>query len=326
MPDQPLTYHPRHSDLARVDARYHATQGAEGSGFRADTALGLPLGVPEPEWHPSTRTEWVTPDIPWAEIHQQHNPAWAVVADAHTYAKGTTTRVDTFAPAIRPAFTRSAWPQNSRYQDRMTLYVQAWSPSGSTVLDSGAGTLPSSQQHIRLYQGDTLLHEDQLLPRLIGREVPAGTLPYRLVLDASRPAEEWRLSTRTHTEWDFISSTNNAEPDAPEPITLLQLDYELETDLRGDVKAGTNQEISITARPQPGGSGTGTITAVELEVSYDDGTTWQPVTLTAGDNNRRTRALKRMKQPEGFISLRAAADTDTGFAIRQEITRAYGLR
>ncbi len=324
VPDQPLTYHPSHHDLARIDARYHAVNDTESSGYRADTALGLPLGVLEPEWHPSTRTEWVTPNVPWAESHLQRD--FSVVADPRTYAKGTTTRVDWFAPAIRPAFNQSAWTQNSRHQDYLTLNPHAWSPSGTTLDYRGMMRYPTAQEHIKLYQGDTLLHEDQNFAHLINKEVPAGTLPYRLVLDASRPADEWRLSTRTHTEWDFISSTNDADPNSPEPLTLLQLDYELETDLRGDVEAGTDQQISITPRPQPGGTGTGTITAVELEVSYDDGTTWQPVTLTPGDNNRHTATLKLPDQPDSFISVRATAETDTGFAIRQELIRAYGLR
>lgn len=327
VPDQPLTYHPSHQDLARVDARYHAVHDTEGSGSRYHMLGILPLGLPEPERYPGTRTEWVTPDIPWGEVHEQGGNEWAVVTDEHTYAKGTTSRVDWFAPAVRPAFIQSARLQNSRYQDRMTVSMRAWSPSGSTVLDSG-GAIRSAQQHIKLYQGDTLLHEDPNYSFLSNREVPAGTLPYRLVLDGSRSADEWRLSTRTHTEWDFISSTNEADPSDPVPITLLQLDYEMETDLRGDVEAGTDQAISVTARPQPGGSdiGTGTITTVELDVSYDDGTTWQRVALNQGDNNRYTGTLTLPTQPDGFISIRAAAETDTGFAIRQEITRAYGLR
>ncbi|WP_255435874.1 S8 family serine peptidase, partial [Salinispora sp. H7-4] len=324
VPDQPLTYHPSHHDLARIDARYHAVQDTEGAGYRADTAIGLPLGVLEPEWHPSTRTEWVTPDIPWVDGHIQRD--FYTAADAHTYAEGTTTEVDWFAPAIRPAFNQSSYLRNSRYQDQMTLNPHSWSPSGAVLDYSGAMRYPTAQEHIKLYQGDTLLHEDQNFAHLIKKEVPTGTLPYRLVLDASRSAEEWRLSTRTHTEWDFISSTNDADPNSPEPLTLLQLDYELETDLRGDVEAGTRQDISITPRPQPGGSGTGTITAVELEVSYDDGTTWQPITLTQGDNNRHTATLKLPDQPDSFISVRATAETDTGFAIRQELIRAYGLR
>lgn len=324
VPDQPLTYHPSHHDLARIDARYHAVHDTESSGYRADAAIGLPLGVLEPEWHPSTRTEWVTPDIPWVETHLQRDHS--VVADPRTYTTDTTSTVNWFAPAIRPAFNQSAWTQNSRHQDYLTLNPHAWSPSGTTLDYRGMMRYPTAQEHIKLYQGDTLLHEDQNFAHLINKEVPAGTLPYRLVLDASRSADEWRLSTRTHTEWDFTSSTNDADPSDPVPLTLLQLDYELETDLRGNVEAGTRQEISITARPQPGGSGTGTITSVELEVSYDDGTTWKPVTLTQGDGDRHTGTLKLPEQSDGFISLRAAAETDTDFAIRQELIRAYGLR
>ncbi|WP_027657361.1 PA domain-containing protein, partial [Salinispora vitiensis] len=282
VPDQPLTYHPSHHDLARIDARHHAVQDTIGEGYRAESTLGTVLGIYEPEWHPGTRTEWVTPGIDWHETHIQRD--LYVAADVRTYAKGTTTRLDWFAPAIRPAFNQSTLVQNNRYQNRMTLYPQPWSPS-SPELDY-IGLLPSDSVSttIALYQGDTLLHENTRSAFLPHKEVPAGTLPYRLVLDASRPADEWGLSTRTHTEWDFISSTNDAGHSTAEPLTLLQLDYELETDLRGDVEAGTSQEISITPRPQPGGTGTGTITAVELEVSYDDGTTWQPITLTPGDN------------------------------------------
>ncbi|WP_080635132.1 S8 family peptidase, partial [Salinispora pacifica] len=324
VPDQPLTYHPSRHDLARIDAHYHAAKDTTGGGYRYDLTFIPAIGFPEREQYPGTRTEWVTPDTEWHESHTQGD--WEDRAFTDTYAKGTTTRLDWFAPAVRPAFGRGYSVSNSRYQDTMLLNVQSWSPSGTQLEHAGNLSYGSVPTKMKLYQGDTLLHENTIGAYLPNKEVPAGTLPYRLVLDASRPAEEWRLSTRTHTEWDFISSTNDADRHAPEPLTLLQLDYELETDLRGDVKAGAKQEISITAKPQPGGSGTGTITAVELEVSYDDGTTWQPVTLTPGDNNRHTGTLKLPKQPDGFISLRAAAETDAGFAIRQELIRAYGLR
>ncbi|WP_027657356.1 S8 family serine peptidase, partial [Salinispora vitiensis] len=313
VPDQPLTYHPSHHDLARIDARYHAVQDTTGEGYRYDLTLIPAIGSPEREQYPGTRTEWVTPDTEWYETHAQGD--WEDRAFTDTYAKGTTTRRDWFAPAVRPAFGRGYSVSNSRYQDTMLLNVQSWSPSGSQLEHAGNMQYGSVPTNMKLYQGDTLLHENTIGAYLPNKEVPAGTLPYRLVLDASRPAEEWGLSTRTHTEWDFISSTNEADRHAPEPLTLLQLDYELETDLRGDVEAGTHQDISITPKPQPGGSGTGTITAVELEVSYDDGTTWQPITLTPGDNNRHTATLKLPDQPDSFISVRAAAETDTGFAI-----------
>jgi hypothetical protein len=70
----------------------------------------------------------------------------------------------------------------------------------------------------------------------------------------------------------------------------------------------------------------GTVTTVTLDVSYDDGGTWTPVTLSRGEDDRWTGSLKLPKQPGGFVSVRAGATTDAGFAIRQEIVRAYGLR
>ncbi|MEV0426317.1 S8 family serine peptidase [Micromonospora sp. NPDC050495] len=322
VPDRALSYRPGRHDLARVDARYHAVRDTPGAGYRYDMTFSPAVGFPESEWHPGTRTEWVTPDVVWHEVHSQGT--WTDTAYFNTYRRGTTTGLDWFAPAVRPAFNRAFGVRNSRYQDYLTLNVQAWSPSDD-VLEHGGnlewGSVPTS---LKLYQGDTLLHENPYNADLQWAEVPAGTLPYRLVLDASRPAQEWRLSTRTHTEWDFVSGSNQA--DTFVPFALLQLDYALETDLRGDVRAGTRQPISVTARPQPGGSGTGTVTSVGLEVSYDDGASWQPVTLSRGAGDRWSGSLALPKRPGGFVSVRAQARTDAGFGIRQELIRAYGLR
>jgi hypothetical protein len=206
----------------------------------------------------------------------------------------------------------------------MTVNVQAWSPSGQTLEHGGYIDWGEVPTNLKLYQGDRLLRENENGADLQWQEVPAGTLPYRLVLDASRPAEQWRLSTRTHTEWDFVSSSNEAADFVP--FALLQLDYRLETDLRGDVKAGTTQRIGVKAGPQPGGTGTGWLTSLTLDVSYDDGATWQKVTLRKGTGGWWDGTLKLAKRPGGFVSLRASAATDAGWRISQKVDRAYGLR
>ncbi|MCW3838991.1 S8 family serine peptidase [Micromonospora yasonensis] len=324
VPDKALTYHPAQEDLARIDARYYnVTQPMEGSGLRNDLTFRPSLGFPEREWHPGTRTEWVTPDQVWGESHEQGG--WTDVSNRHAYAKGTTTRLDWFAPAIRPAFNRAFAVQNSRWRDNMTINVQAWSPSAD-VLEHGGyldwGSVPSN---LKLYQGDRLLYENKFGADLQWRSVPAGTLPYRLVLDASRPADQWRLSTRTHTEWDFVSSSNDA--DFFEPFALLQMEYRLDADLHGDVKAGSTEQIRLKPIPQAGGGpSTGNVTSVTLEVSYDDGATWQQVTLSKDAGDWWNGELKLAKQPGGYVSLRTTGTTDAGFGIKQEIIRAYGLR
>ena len=59
-------------------------------------------------------------------------------------------------------------------------------------------------------------------------------------------------------------------------------DYLLETDLHGDVKARATQRIALKPVSTDLGTVPGKVTAVKLDVSYDDGATWQKVTLAKG--------------------------------------------
>jgi subtilisin family serine protease len=321
VPDRPLTYRPSHQDLARIDAHYYAVRAAEGAGFRYDMTFTPSVGFREREWHPGVRTEWVTPRQEWFETHQQGS--WSDSSYRNTYRAGSATRLNWFAPATRPAFSRAFAVQNGRYRDYLTINAKTWSPSGEPLEHGGDidwGEVPTT---LKLYQGDKLIDENPNYSDLQWTEVPPGTLPYRLVLDASRPAEQWRLSTRTHTEWRFVSSSNEADDFVP--LSLLQLDYDLPTDLHGDVRGGTTQRIGLTAGPQPGGSGTGRVAVVTLDVSYDDGATWLPVTLGKDADGHWSGTFKPSKKA-GFVSVRASAATKTGWRIDQEIIRAYGVR
>ena len=85
----------------------------------------------------------------------------------------------------------------------MTWNVQPWS-SSSDVMRLG-GYLPwgVTPTHLQIFQGDTLIHDNPFSGDMQFKEVPAGNLPYRAVLEAQRPGDVFRLSTRTHTEWTF---------------------------------------------------------------------------------------------------------------------------
>ncbi|GHJ50501.1 peptidase [Catellatospora sp. TT07R-123] len=328
VPDKPLVYKPSQRDLVKIDARYYnAGAPAEGSGFRIDLTIIPALGFPEREWHPGTRVEWVTPDQEWAESHEQNSYGelpWVMVSGANTFAKGSTPRLDWFAPATRPGMSDSFGVQNSRAQNYMTWNVLAWG-SSSDVMRLG-GYLPwgATPEHLQVFQGDTPIYDNQFSGDMQWQEVPAGNLPYRAVLDAERPGDLFRLSTRTHSEWTFKSGY--VDSDYFEPFSVLNLDYALETDLHGDVKANANQQITLHPVSMDHGTVPGKVTKVTLSVSYDDGATWQKVTLTKGADGYWTGSFKTANKAGGFVSIRASAETNSGYSVKNEIIRAYGLR
>ncbi|MFG3343511.1 S8 family serine peptidase [Streptomyces sp. NPDC048018] len=328
VPDRALVYRPQKGDLARIEARYYAAAGGgPAEGYRSDFTLSPSFNFPEAEWHPGTRTEWVTPGQVWREFHTQGVDGalpWSMVSGDNTYAKGTTTRLDWFAPVTRPGQGEAFGVYNSRWRDVMTWNVQAWA-SSSDVLRLG-GYLPwgETPTHLRVFQGDTLIHDNPNSTDMQWVDVPAGDLPYRAVLDAERPADRFRLSTRTHTEWTFRSGTVDAEHF--EPFSVLNLDYRLDTDLHGDAKAGAVQRIALKPVSMDRGTVPGTVTTVTLDVSYDDGATWQKVRLTEGADGSWAGSFTTAGKAGGFVSIRASARTDAGFGVKNEIVRAYGLR
>jgi len=327
VPDEALVYRPTKRELARIDARYYAVKQGAASGYRGDLTLTPTLGAHEWEHHPGTRVEWVTPEQVWVESHAQNVKGalpWEMVSHTNTFAAGTTTRLDWFRPAIRPAFGDAFAVRPSRAQDFMTWNVQSWS-SSSKVLDLG-GYVPwgETPTRTRFFQGDTLIHDNQYSSDMQWEEVPAGDRPYRVVHDASRPASVFRLSTSTHTEWTFRS--DSVDSDYFEDFSVLQLDYDVETNLRGNIVGGKRHEIAVRGVPSHTGTPlTEQVTAVTLVVSYDDGDTWRRVTLARGAHGWWRGTFKASAKRD-FVSVRATARTAGDYSIEQEIIRAYGLR
>ncbi|WP_426362105.1 S8 family peptidase [Streptomyces sp. E-08] len=328
VPDRALVYKPTKKDLARIDARYYSAAGDRlAEGYRSDFTLSPSFNFPDTERHPGTRTEWVTPGQVWREFHAQGVDGtlpWVMVSGDNTYAKGSATRLDWFAPATRPDQSESFGVYNSRWQNYMTWNVQAWASASDTMRLGGYLPWGETPSHLQVFQGDTLIDDNPISGDMQWVEVPAGNLPYRAVLDVERPADVFRLSTRTHTEWTFVSDT--VESDDFERFTVLNLDYKLETDLHGDLKSRATQRIMLKPVSMDGGTVPGNITTVKLDVSYDDGATWQKVTLAKGAGGSWTGAFSTAGKPGGFLSVRASAATDSGYSVKNEIIRAYGLR
>jgi subtilisin family serine protease len=148
--------------------------------------------------------------------------------------------------------------------------------------------------------------------------VPAEQRWYDLNLDVVNGAGNWSdTSTRTHTTWHFASARTD---ESGSVLPLIQVDYGLDTDAYNAVPADTSYPLWLSPDYQPEAHGPGRFT-VQVEVSLDDGATWQPADVERAGN--RWRAEMPAASGPGFVSVRVSATDADGNRITQQINRAW---
>ncbi|MFI5754255.1 S8 family serine peptidase [Streptomyces sp. NPDC051569] len=313
-----LVYKPGVKDLAKVDTSFRHHRKGQAMQGRYDIAPGRtwamdarPVEVPAQ----GRMTEWVTAgkDVRWIEmgftigITEASTPV--------TYAARTTTKVNWFAPVQRPRMFKTDFtsPPVRTMDELFTFNLPAWGDSGKhwgLSFDQGATQLAS------VYQGKTLLASST--DGNLYAPLPQGKLPYRLVMEAARPAAVSPYSSKTRTEWGFTSSTTKAEQLLP----LIQLDYGISTDLAG--KAARNADLTVSAVYPSGGPRSDTIRTATVEVSYNDGKTWSKASTKHTGSSWKTRLKAPAKV--SYVTLRVTARDTQGNSVVQTINRAFGLR
>ncbi|WP_116951722.1 S8 family peptidase [Jiangella endophytica] len=177
-------------------------------------------------------------------------------------------------------------------------------------------------------------HGDRLLGEASGRERPGGTIPlppgdetYRIDYSLENHTPWAALSTRTRTSWTFVSGTTPADQ-PPAVVPLLTLDHDFGADLGNRLpgprdRRGPN-EISVAAGHLAGAESR--ITGLTVDVSYDDGASWQPLRVRrTGDTFAAHLPNRPPRGHTGFVSLRFGAADAAGNRIDQEIIRAAAL-
>ncbi|WP_405406082.1 S8 family serine peptidase [Streptomyces sp. NBC_01104] len=333
IPDRSLAFAPSTRQLAKVENTFYGDRARLGGGYRYDIPdYGFGIGFAEYEKYPAVRTEWVNPlpgDSFWYEDHSVYNEAGTDTSLEQRgtdmdYRAGSTTRADWFAPVSRPRLGTGYWgPFRSAYGD-IQYNLTPWTDAGA----GHSGSMPDKEYDtgtVAVYQGDTLIDEGPGRAGYVGDLAPEK-LPYRLVLDASRDAETWKSSVRTHTEWNFVSGALDPEGPAQADIPLLQLDYAVDTDLAGDVKAGKWTEIGLSSATQEWLAGAVKASKASLSVSYDDGKSWSAVQLKKDSAGSWTARFKTPERGATAVSLKAHTEAGGGLAVDQEIIRAFGLK
>jgi hypothetical protein len=187
---------------------------------------------------------------------------------------------------------------------------------------------------LQLFAGDTLLSDG-----FSGNEpeipVPPASTAYRLVLDQNRVAPWVSTGVHSRTEWGFTSAHPSVStmpgdwrcgtffeppPAACAVLPLLAVGYAAPVGLTG-IAPGGPAHLGVTVAPAQGAPVT-TITSVSVDVSFDDGATFTPATVT-GSGTRYDAAFTA--PTSGFVTTRLRATDSAGDTVSQTVTRAYGL-
>ncbi|MFF4650853.1 S8 family serine peptidase [Streptomyces sp. NPDC001380] len=320
-----LTYRPRASDLARVDMRFHGGARAEGSEFRWDFRphRTREFAFQQVQTMPATRVDYVSaePGTGWHEdLRTGPDSAWESRGPGIvSYGPGQHVVREWFGPVVAPRNGVGYWLSKSDY-GWTSVNLQPWSDGG----DGTAGTIdgPTASVVLKAYKNGTLVktntYDASAHISTAGDTAPAAI---GLDLEARRDGAVYGTSIRTHTVWSTHAPLRGPD-DGPAVLPLLQLDYRVATDLAGAASGGV-QTVGLSAYHLKGAEG-GTVGAPTLDVSFDDGGTWQPARVARGADG--TWSTVFTAPDHGFVSLRAAASDDRGNAVTQEVVRAYGLK
>jgi hypothetical protein len=145
--------------------------------------------------------------------------------------------------------------------------------------------------------------------------VPAEKGTYKVTVDARRGAP-FALSGTVSGAWTFPSG--HVDGETPQAIAVLAVRFAPRLDTHNT--APGNREFTFPVQVERQG-GAGAATSLAVQVSYDDGATWQKVRL------RRTAdgGTVHLRHPNGhgYVSLKAAAANSTGNTVEETVIRAY---
>ncbi|WP_241195571.1 S8 family serine peptidase [Streptomyces sp. ADI93-02] len=322
VPQDP-SYRPTSAELARIDETFRDTEQGVAQHYRTDVSAvfdGPMLSSTTPVATQGKLTSWVTAGTGARWITSVGMADLAQRGLARTYKPRGVTGESWFSPIQRPRLLNDGISWQAPYRTGniiSTSVLPVWGDAGG---HAGVIWADTDTSKVSLYQGDTLLGED-VNERIITVEgVEPGRRPYRMVVEGTRNLPHRPYSTRTLTEWGFVSSTTDHA--VLTPLALVQLDYSVATDLSG--KAHRRAGLTVTPSHLEGAAGAGAVHTKTLEVSYDDGATWRRASLRrSGDG--WTAQLDAPRRA-AFTSLRTTAEDTKGNSISQTVIRAFGLR
>ncbi|MGW2020091.1 S8 family serine peptidase [Streptomyces sp. NPDC001927] len=324
-----LVFRPDEDELATVRSTFHMPTGRKelGGEFRYSITDTFPIGFGFKEHiaFPAERTEYVSTGRGqgWHEsvdLEDSLEQRGGILA----YRGDSTTHREWFKPVWHPWLgTGLGWGQQ-RVGNNLQFNTPGWGDSGPD--HTGFGNVwsdDSMTQFTEVYVNGTRV-DRRMSSGAYAWDSPAEEATYKVVTDTTLDPARWRLSTKGHAEWTFRSKETPTDRETFLP--LINLGFDVDTDLKGDVRGGGRVDVGISAEYVVGATGTGRIGGGTLDVSYDDGKTWQKVTLKKSWHGTAWTGELRVPRGAAYVSLRAGASDDRGGAVKQEIIRALGVK
>jgi Subtilase family len=322
-----LAFRARVRDLALLRTDYHV-QGVPDTAFRHDFAFlkGLPLSISATISGfpiPSHRDEYFTAhsNVEWDHGSSIGTGLWLDFEDAATttYRRGEERSVGWNRAPLGPAFSVPGFFGSGRREDAIAIRVGLFSGNqeghgGDNVEVPGVTGLTTLSRN-----GVTIGSTD----RLCAGTFPVPAEPARFTLTCSGTRNVTQTNLGTHAEATF--TFNDPGPNAgAQSLPLLAVRATGQVFAFDSAPAGRFFPLALRVE-RPLNAARAPITALELEVSYDDGATWTRVPVARLPGSDRALTVLRHPRTPGFVSLRARAADARGNAVTQTMIRAYSL-
>jgi hypothetical protein len=277
------------------------------SGSAAMYAVGPDIALP------STQTVYVTTEgVRWATnlwLTPDFFPVAELTSPLRSYRAGRTYDERFNYPVFGPGLPRTDDPWAYRDGDQIVMNVPLFTDSGGN-----AGSTATESGSTKLYRGDQLVGEFPYGGYGYFPDLPAARGKYRLTTEAAKP-ERFAPTASVSAEWTFSSS--HVDGVAALPLNAVRFLPELTAD--GSAPAGKRFQIPVQVQDETGA--THRPKRLTVEVSYDEGKTWQRVQVTSNQ-------VAKLNHPANAtsVSLRASATDRDGNTVKQTIINAYTLR
>lgn len=311
---------PRLRDLATV----HTTFAAQAAGRVAvvgvlgsfdGRAAGWPTG--QLVTLPSQQTRYYIPGVDRTTLVQQWDPGSSDDPEISLLSASARHRAGrTYQEHwLRAPSAPSTWDQPVRHHKDhlwvgMPMFGDRDGHSGESLYDTG---------RTALYRNGAKVGEANELPTNVEFAVPQGSATYRLEIDANR-SKVAEFSTKVSSVWVFRSA--GAAGDGANFPAIQVVRFAPRLDEHNRAHAGTPGVIPVWVERQEGAPG-GRVKKLHVEVSYNDGASWQRANLAPA--GKQWLMILHHPRNARYVSLRATATDTSGNSVTQTAIRAYGL-